>query len=67
MNVEIGTVAAQFPEKEYLFRILVNGSLQCVPEWIIIYLKGLESLIVIILLKFRTDHHVFSAPVQFRV
>ncbi len=29
MNLEIGTVAVQFPEKEYLFRIFSIGSLQC--------------------------------------
>ncbi len=32
MNVEIGTVAKQFPEKEYLFRIFAIGSLKCIPE-----------------------------------
>jgi hypothetical protein len=29
MDVEIGTVAAQFPEKEYLFQIFGVGYLQC--------------------------------------
>ncbi len=36
MNVEIGTVAAQFLLWEYLFRIFNIGSLQCGPEYRIV-------------------------------
>ncbi len=37
MNVEIGTVAAQFPEKEFLFQIFGIGFLQCVVRTCIVY------------------------------
>ncbi len=30
MNVEIGTEVAQFPEKEYINRIFVAGSVYCI-------------------------------------
>jgi hypothetical protein len=46
MNVEIGTVAGQFPEKQYLFRIFGVGSLQCAvrtPKISTVHIQSLVS------------------------
>ncbi len=44
MNVEIGTVAAQFLFWDYLFRIFGIGSLQCVHHgWLLEQLSGSQT------------------------
>ncbi len=69
MNVEIGTVAAQFPEKEYWFQIFCIGSLQCTltvrkwPGWTKMFKWNKIGKISITALKFSCQNFENDKPI----